>query len=311
MRSRSAAFAAVAVLLVLAACGGGDDSASSTTPPTDAAEPPFPTASIVEDLVDDSRPTVGADGSEVAPARTITTTVWYPEGADRPVPLVVLAHGFTGHPDKFDELASAWASAGYVVAAPAFPLTNRDAPGGAVLADYRAQPADVSFVIDEVLAAAEDPSGLLDGLVDGDHVGVAGHSLGGITTLGAGFNSCCRDERIDAVVVMDATELEFEGTYDYAGTPTMVLHGDVDELVPHAAGVALYERVAPPKYLVTIIGGTHSAPFEDDPHPADAAVVDMTTLFWDGYLGEDPDAVSALVEDGTVEGVTTLDYVAG
>ena len=47
-----------------------------------------------------------------------------------------------------------WASRGYVVVAPTFPLSSGTAPGGPGLADYREQPADVSFVISRVLRLA-------------------------------------------------------------------------------------------------------------------------------------------------------------
>ena len=60
------------------------------------------------------------------------------------------------------------------------------------------QPGDVSFVIDEVLAANDDPSSPLHGLVDPDAIGVVGHSLGGATTWAVSFDTATRDERIDS-----------------------------------------------------------------------------------------------------------------
>lgn len=41
-----------------------------------------------------------------------------------PFPLVVFAHGFNITPAPYARLLQAWARAGYVVAAPIFPLTN-------------------------------------------------------------------------------------------------------------------------------------------------------------------------------------------
>ena len=40
-----------------------------------------------------------------------------------------MSHGLTGHPDEYAETVPGWASDGFVVAAPAFPLTNREVPG--------------------------------------------------------------------------------------------------------------------------------------------------------------------------------------
>lgn len=65
-------------------------------------------------------------------------------------PLIVLAHGFNGHPRKFTRLASFWADAGYVVAVPRFPVSNDNfgAPepqlSSLPLADVFEQAGDVS-----------------------------------------------------------------------------------------------------------------------------------------------------------------------
>ena len=71
--------------------------------------------------------------------------------------LIVLAHGLAGEPDKFDELSSAWAEAGYVVAAPRFP--NSSVTGGAQVAGFTEQPALVTSVIDQL---TDDPELRLD-----------------------------------------------------------------------------------------------------------------------------------------------------
>ena len=102
------------------------------------------------DLVDVSRPTAAGPGVPASPTRSLPTTVHLPAG-DAPAPLIVLAHGAAGAPEKFGELAAAWADAGYVVAAPRFPLTNEDVQPP-VLADLAEQSRDVRFVIDSLLA---------------------------------------------------------------------------------------------------------------------------------------------------------------
>jgi len=77
-----------------------------------------------------------------AEPRTLVTVVRYPalgapSAADRPdapaaraagpFPLVVFAHGYQLGPDTYARLLRAWARAGYVVAAPAFPRTHASA----------------------------------------------------------------------------------------------------------------------------------------------------------------------------------------
>ena len=106
----------------------------------------------IETFVDTSRRTEPATGPALD-SRTLETTIYRPNG-DGPFPLVAFAHGFNGHPEKFTKLFSAWADAGLVVVAPAFPLTNSHVPQTA-MGDVAAQTDDVRFVIDRVLELAE------------------------------------------------------------------------------------------------------------------------------------------------------------
>ena len=55
---------------------------------------------------------------------------------------------------SFRALLTAWAAAGYVVAAPLFPLSSSETPGGPDGGDIGNQPGDMSFVIDQMLKAS-------------------------------------------------------------------------------------------------------------------------------------------------------------
>lgn len=308
---RAAIFLTVALLAAVGACGDDDnDDGSSSAPPVPGsveADPPtaaapgtYPVAELTETYVDDSRPTETPDG-QGAPSRTLVTTIVYPQG-EGPFPLIVLAHGLTGNPDKFTELTTGWASAGFVVAAPLFPLTSNQVPAQ-VIADYNNQPGDVSFVIDEVLARSEGDEGALAGLVSADHVGVAGLSLGGATVYGVAFNSCCRDDRVDAALVMAGMLLDFEGEFEWPAVPLMVIAGNADN-----SGRDPYSMASPPEYLWTIERALHSAPFEDADDPADELVVTVTVDFWNGYLYEDAGAIERLLTDAMVPGTATLEH---
>ena len=115
-------------------------------------------------------------------------------------PLLVYAHGSGGSKAETAALFASWAEAGYVVAAPEFPLMNSHTPGGSDISDYTNQPRRcVSFVIDQMLRAP--PSGLTR-MVDAARIGVSGFSLGGVTAVGVAFNSCCLDHRMKAAVIM-------------------------------------------------------------------------------------------------------------
>src|SRR5207249_4053124 len=107
--------------------------------------------SWTETFVDRSRPTAAGAATPAAPDRTLVTTIYRPKGKG-PFPLIVFAHGSNGHPDKFTQLLGVWAAAGYVVVAPAFPLTNSTVlQNPKNVGDVTNQPADMSFVLTQVL----------------------------------------------------------------------------------------------------------------------------------------------------------------
>jgi len=269
-------------------------------------------------FVDHSRPT---DANGTAPAlfdRTIPALVLYPARGEArgepvddapvarkeaPYPLVVFSHGFTAKgPDYEARLLRGIAAAGYVVVAPTFPLTNRSAPGGARLVDYVNQPADVSFVIDEMLRLDRRP-GRLRGTIDTDRVGVTGHSLGAITTLGLTYNACCTDDRIDAAVPISGLQLPFrDQPWTWPAVPLLLVHGDQDQTVPYDGSAAAYAAASPPKFLLTLVGAPHT-PFTGAWQPV---VTDTIVDFFDRYLEGERAALGRLEADGNVAGVATL-----
>lgn len=295
-----------AIALIAASCGSDGDSRARTVPsPAKRAPPPaaagkYDVAELTETFVDTSRPTESPSGQGNAPTRTLVTVIRYPQ-ADGPFPLIVLAHGQTGHPSKFSGLMAAWASAGFVVAAPVFPLTSNQATIE-TLGDYVNQPADVSFVIDQILARSDDHDGPLAGRIDDEHIGVAGLSIGGATVYGIAFDSCCRDPRVDAALVMAGFLLPYDGMNEFPAVPLLIIHGNGD-----ARGRDPYGMASPPKYLMTIERPTHSPPFEDTPDPADELVVTVTVDFWHAYLYEERGALDALSTDAMVPGTVTLE----
>ena len=309
----------LAACIVVGACGdddkpeqtGGSSRPSSTTDRSRSQETTGPYAVGVRTLtfVDDTRP--------AAPHRTIVTNVWYPAAgppseaetpdaapARGPFPLIVFSHGRSGEPQQYATPLRMWARAGYVVAAPRHPLTVRGSPGGSVTDDIQNQPADLSFVITRM--GAELPKD-----VDIDHVAAVGHSSGAITALGSGFNTCCHDDRIDAVVLESVVPLPFPGGAYFDGlpaTPVLFFHGDADSTFPIAAGRGVFQSARPPKFFVTIQGGSHTTPYRDGP-PDSTLVVQASLDFFDRYLKDRADALDRLQADvarfpfGTLEAV--------
>ncbi|SDC39601.1 Alpha/beta hydrolase family protein [Geodermatophilus telluris] len=278
-------------------CGTSEPSASppAGTSTTAAAVDTHPVDTRTLELTDTSRatdPTPGEPGDEVA-GRDLPTTVWYPTDGEGPYPVVVFSHGITSGPAAYDDLLSGWASAGFVVAAPTFPLTNADVDP--VYTDVLNQPADVSFVLTQVLALDTTAGDVLEGRLDPSAVAAAGHSGGAVTTIGL-LNTCCADERITAAVVLAGTLTGFGASFAQPGVPTLFEHGTADDTIPVADGRAAFEAAPAPKAFLGLREATHSSPYGKPEDPSFATVLATTTDFLRSTLSGDADAARALQE---------------
>jgi dienelactone hydrolase len=293
-----------------ATTGTADPGGSAgTTTTVDAPLPhgPFEVKSFQITLTDLTRVTEAGSQTPEKPGRVLETWVFRPD-APGPFPLIVFSHGLGGHPTKFNQLLTAWAKAGFVIAAPAFPLTNNTTPGFSQnWTGVAKQPADVSFVIDQMLARNGDTNDDLHGVLLPDRIGVGGLSLGGATTYGVAFNDCCRDDRVKAVEVLSGAQLPVGGENHLDGhVPLLIVHGDKDPALPYQMEVDGYAKAKGPVWFVTLIGGGHAEPFEDFPSPYDALDEKLTTDFWEGTLGSDPDALARVMTDGAVDGLASI-----
>jgi dienelactone hydrolase len=149
-----------------------------------------------------------------------------------------------------------WAEAGYVVALPTFPLSRE---GVAFGDDYVNQPADISFVIDELVGA----TGELAGVVDEDHIALGGHSLGSATVFRAAYNACCIDERIDATFPVSGGPADIgQGGYEtWRQTPMLLVHGVLDPAVPIALGDGVFELARVPAHYLRMDEADHNSVF--------------------------------------------------
>ena len=271
-RGRSV-FVGLALAVVAAGCGGGGSSPSS-----EPSSEPVRFEVRTETFVDNSR----------AAARTLETSIYLPAAPDEARPLILFVHGSGGNPEFYRVLLEAWAAAGYVVAAPRFP------------SDVVNQPGDVSFVITELLRMSSATTGPYSGLVDPARIGAAGHSAGGVTVLGAVFNTCCVDRRIRAGVVMAADAPPCPGGTYFTGirTPLLVVHGLADPTVPFAEGRRIFDGALPPKWMLAVPASEvpsadHARPYvgtENRPLPDTRLVMATTLGFLDRYLRDDREA---------------------
>jgi dienelactone hydrolase len=288
--------------------------AAPTTTTTAAPELPSRPYAVLQSTatyVDTTRITPAGAQTEELPARTLDVWIDRPDTPE-PRPLVIFAHGLTGHPRSHELLRTQLAAEGFVVVAPAFPLTNNDVPGGfANAGDTAEQVNDVTFIIDSVLA---DPE--LGALVDAARIGMIGHSLGGITTAGAAL-SPSGDRRISAAVVISAG-------YGKArdDVAVMTVHGDADRVVPYASSVLSYELLTGRRVFVTLLGGSHITGILDDDSDLGVALRGLAAAFFAVELGVDDGQSAAIVdlpldvvtvEAGTAEGplVDWRDYFSG
>ena len=282
----------LAVAVLAGACSHGGRSSNAV-------------ATRVQTFVDRTRPTPANRGHKGSPTRTLRVRFYYPKPgtAGAPFPLILFSPGVSVEPEVYKPLLVSIASAGFVVAAVAYPLTKQSAPGGASPFDVAEQPKDASFVLDRVLAANAAKTGWLHGLVDKDRIGAAGHSLGAMTTYGLVYNRCCLDPRIKAAAVLAGATVVLPGqTYTFPAdrfftgitTPLLAISGDHDEIVPYRTAVGSFNAARGPKFLVTVVDGTHTSDEEGGGNPGQRAVTQAVIDFFDGYLRDQGHARTSL-----------------
>ena len=285
----------------------------------DAADPGFPRSAALEDIretkrtfVDQNRVTPANGDFQGQAARVLETHLWYAEGPlARPAcrgsrcALVILAHGFGGNPARFDAIGQRLAAAGYIVAAPTFPLTNEAAPGGFSQGalDTLSQPGDISFVIDALLQANRDRNDPLFERIDPERMGAMGHSLGGTTVIGATRVECCTDTRLDATAYVEPgasfVETLFGAPYDRQGPPTLTFQGEVEFPISPEASRIFQASIDAPRILVEMVGGNHINMIERfgaEPDPLLDQAARMMIAFFDAYVADSPQELTRAFE---------------
>lgn len=235
-------------------------------------------------LVDDTR-TTGARGERPeTSSRTVPVTVRYPvagaAGPDEqddaapvgPAPLVVFAHGFDTSQATYAALLHDLAAAGFVVAAPDFPLSTSAADGPPVEGDEGEQARDLSLVVDRLTDGVTSPS-LTTALWPGP-VGVVGHSDGAVSALLAAYSPAYADRRVGAVVDVSGAFDDYGGTwFSTQDPPLLSVHGGADELNPLANDEQLVTADPGAADLVVVEGASHLGALTGSAEPAVARLV--------------------------------------
>jgi hypothetical protein len=285
--------------------------ATTTTVRAPTPSPTTPVVSVIGtttiDVIDPSRPTV-ANGRRLSSSRHLPTLVRYPAlaggvpaGSEAPAapatgswPLVIFAHGYNVTPGTYAHLLHAWAAAGFVVAAPAFPLETAGGPLDEN--DLNNEPRDISVVITAVLGSS------LAGHIRSGHIAVTGHSDGAEAALGAGFIS--GDTRIGPVISMAAQGVDGMPHPDIRH-PLLVVQGTQDTINPPARSDAVYADAGAPKFYLRLLGAGHLPPVADST-PWRPIVEQVSIDFLRRYLSGGNNPVAAMTADGNRPGLSTL-----
>jgi predicted dienelactone hydrolase len=188
-------------------------------------------------------------------------------------PVVLFSHGYGGHRRQSTFLCTHLASHGYVVATVDHTGNTMidvmrqiiQAQSGGELPPFAEQARslaslrqpDMSFLLDSLLG------GELAALVDGERVGVTGHSFGGWTTI----VTAGRDRRIRAAVPLapagGSNPLSDEFSVPDSAfawgrdVPTLYIVADRDTLLPLHGTRELFERTRSPKRMVVLRNADH------------------------------------------------------
>ncbi|MEA5478225.1 alpha/beta hydrolase [Pseudanabaena galeata UHCC 0370] len=124
---------------------------------------------------------------------TINATLYNPQGATKPAPVIVISHGFASNRDTFIYLSQHLASHGYAVAVLEHPETGSKDFAAFLKGfgktpnprDHYLRPRDLKYLLDDLERQSQTLPDLRDRL-DLQNVGLIGHSLGGYTVLALG-----------------------------------------------------------------------------------------------------------------------------
>lgn len=167
-----------------------------------------------------------------------------PEG----FPLVAFGHGFQMIVQAYENVWTALAPAGYVVA---LPIT-----GGELFPNHAEFGADLSFVIQKLRAESANPGSFLFLKLSG-RAAVMGHSMGG----GASFLAADANPTIDALAVLAPANTNPSSITAAAGitVPTLVFSGSKDCVASASQHqLPMYDASASScKTYVSVTGGSH------------------------------------------------------
>jgi len=194
--------------------------------------------------------------------------------------LLVLLHGRNGRKEDLLPVAERFCAVGFVCVIPDLPA-HGESPVATVGFGSRKFEADLpGKVADEVRSelGLEAMPEFIWGISMGGSFAIHAASLepkrwqgmvlvssfdrlGGVVGDSLGiFSGALQSWAEDFITMQGGPEVSAVNPVELAAeleVPSLVVHGDADELISHERGVALYEAFAGPKEFMTIPGGTH------------------------------------------------------
>ncbi len=264
------------------------------------------------------------DWTDAKRHREVPVKIYYPKTGSGPFPVIIFSHGLGGTREGYEYLGQYWAGHGFVSVHPQHSGSDDSVwrgkgPGAAAFDMQKAifdpsnliqRPLDIRFVIDQVTRLnKEDPA--FKGRLDLDHIGMAGHSYGGYTTMAvagwvlteaSGF--AMTDPRVKAAIPMSAPipvrKDRLDEAFGNIAIPCLHMTG-TEDFVMLLKTKAEDRRLAfdhinkADQYLLIFQDGDHMvfAGMKDlmGRRPKDPVfhelILKSTTAFWNAYLNGD------------------------
>jgi hypothetical protein len=283
-----------------------------------AADKPLATASVTEihcGFVDATRsvPNYATHPPSIAAnVRPLPTTIWLPSpGLPRhPLPLIVFAAGYDSYPGIYAPLLSAWAHAGFVVAAPTFPDENPAAITAQrtnTEGDLANEPADLAYVghaLEQASRRRVSSCPGVFGMIEPHVLVVAGHSDGAIAAalfaFGTGSNPQGTPESILRKGFSLRAALIFSGAEDGLGPfgapdphlPLLMIQSAGDHCNPERDAVTLYRALhVDGRFFLLLRTAQHRSPFDGTDESASTLVTATSIRFLrlsvrDAHIGD-------------------------
>ncbi len=242
-------------------------------------------------FVDTTRGTPAFGAFPGSSSRRIPTTVWYPSDGGGPFPLVMFLPGYGVTGADYSALITRIAAAGYVVAAPAYPLLSGQPAGPTDTVGWADLAPDTWFVTTEVLARSAAGDAGIGGLIDPARIAVAGHSDGAAVAFEDGYTPWRLDWRVRAVVAY-GVGLQYYGPYQANGRPILHVISDQDVYNPYGETIGWDQAyLQEPKTVVSLWNASHEGPFMNAGDPHFEAVAVLTVGWLDTMTKAHPEAL--------------------